>query len=128
MLSPLLLTLLLNGCHQRKCLDKNAYNGIYNALTCDYEGQIEELEGNITQHELKKNEEQKTYLELLDEVNQQEKEVEEYKSTIQELDTLINEIDNNLNNINTNQEVESLLHQIKSRVVKMKKKLNKERK
>jgi len=123
-----LLSTLFSGCHQRKCLDKNAYNGLYNALTCDYEGRIQELESNITQYELKNDNEIKSYHRLLNEVTYKEREVENYNTSIEELDILINDIDNTLDKVTTNQAIEPLLYQIRNRVIHMKKKLNKERK
>ena len=128
MLTLLTLVLLLDGCQQRQCLDKDAYNGIYNALTCDYEGRIEELEGNMSQYKSKDDEEQEAYQKLLTQVDQKEKEVENYRTNIQELDTLMNEIDHSLDNIKTNQAIEPLLYEIRNRVIYMKRKLNKERK
>jgi peptidoglycan hydrolase CwlO-like protein len=124
-LIAIIFTLLLNGCQQRKCLDKDAFNGIYNALTCDYAGRIEELEDNLTQYQSNDNENEKAYRKLLSEVEQKEKKIKNDTANMEELNLLIHEIDHKIDEVTTNKSIEPLLYEIRNRVLYMKRKLKK---
>jgi len=115
--------LIFEGCNKRACLSQNSYNGIYNALTCNYQSRIDNLEESISNEELIKAKQFMEYQELLAEVNNREKEIVEYKSNIKIVEKLIEEIEINLNSLDTKDDVQPILYKIRYQVISMRNKM-----
>lgn len=120
LISTLITSLLLfSGCHKRECLSNDAYNGLYNALTCNYEERINSLSSNISKEELQNRRLFTAYQELIAEVTNKEAQLARYKQTIQNSDKLLQEITYALNQIDTKQNTKNLLGKIRHKVIAM---------
>jgi len=115
--------LLFNGCNKRECLSKESYNGIYNALTCNYQKQIDKLEESISNEELVKSKQFMEYQELLAESSHREEELNRYKEKIETIENLIAEIKLNLKKLDTNKDTQPLLYKIRHQVISMRSKI-----
>ena len=123
--STLILSLLfLTGCHKRECLTNDAYNGLYNALTCDYESRLITLDNRISEKALNNLQLFTAYQELVAKVSQKEKELVQYQRNIQETDAMLNEIEQNLEKMNTKHEATKLLSKIRYQVIAMRDNIN----
>jgi len=111
--------LSLNACNRKECLSNNAYNGLYNALTCDYEARIASINSNISDTELKNIELFTAYQELIAKVTHQEEELSHYKQSIQNTENLMKKIELKIEKIETQQNTKDLLKKIRYQVISM---------
>lgn len=95
------LTLITTGCSNRKCVGPQAHNGLYNALTCDYDANIVELKIELDQKTLERNKLFHEYQRLIAEVTNQteklnnlNKEVKLIEDDISSIETLLTNIKN----------------------------------
>lgn len=117
-------TFFLTACNKKVCLSENPYNGLYNALTCDYEARIDSIDQNTSEEQLKNLELFKAYQELLAKVSNKEKELSAYKQSIKNTEKLIKEIEFEIENMDTKQNTQNILQKIRYQVISMKKNMN----
>lgn len=119
-LNIIFFTLLLGftACSKRVCTEKNIYNGLYNALTCDYEEYMKVFENNTSKEELKYFEGIGNYESLKSKVIHKEHRLMEYQSHIEATEILIYDIEKNLNEIDTKEEIKPLLKGISEHISK----------
>jgi len=120
--SILIFMLMFTACANKKCETADAYNGLYNALTCDYEAHIETLNTNV--NKLDTVAQFNAYQELLAKVNHKENELALYKQKIAETDALYDEIEANIEKMDTKLHTKKLLKRIKSQVISMRDNIN----
>ena len=120
--STLIATLLFVGCSQKECTN-SPYNGIYNALSCNYEERIDSLHNKLTNSELENLQLFTSYQKLNAKVNNKEEEFFHYKNAFIESEKIITEIEIELNNIDNHQNIKTLLKKIRYQVISMKKKI-----
>jgi len=113
--------LFFTSCNKKECFSKNSYNGLYNALTCDYEARLNSIINSISDEKLKNIELFTAYQELIAKVTNKEQELSEYKQNIQNTDNLIKEIELEIENMDTKQDTQGLLKKIRYQVISMKK-------
>ena len=101
----LALSLLSTGCANKKCAGSNAHKGLYNALTCNYEESIQELQVNLDSKTIKRNRLFHNYQRLIakttnqqDKINQLEQEITLIDNDIASFETLFNNVKNSKNN------------------------------
>ena len=116
--------MIFSSCQKKPCLDKNAYNGIYNAMTCDYKSRITQLEETLAMEKLRQTEQFQTYEALHTKVNNKEIELRQYEVDNDALKVFIDEVQNDLDKLKTNPTLTPLLKEIKTQIVKMKIKAN----
>ena len=112
--------LFLASCNRKECLSKSAYNGLYNALTCDYQSRINSMRTHTSDEKLKNVELFTAYQELLAKVTHKEEELSKYKQNIQNTDDLIKEIELEIKQMKTKHNTKGLLKKIRYQVISMK--------
>jgi len=123
--SLFIMLITVTACQKRPCQSKEAYNGVYNAMTCDYKTRIEKLENTLALKEQQQTEEFQAYEKLHAKVNNKEIELQQYEIANDELKKFINEVQDDLAKLKTNPTLTPLLQEIKTQIVKMKIKANK---
>ena len=89
----LTLSLLYSGCsNKRKCIDKNSHDGLYNALTCDYQANIEKLEFTLSEKIIIKTQLFYNYQRLIAEVTNKQERINVLNQEILNIDKEINAI------------------------------------
>jgi len=111
--------LSLNACNKKACLSNNAYNGLYNALTCDYEARISSIHSNISDTKLRNIELFTAYQELIAKVTHKEEELSHYKQSIQNTENLMKKIELEIEKMDTQQNTKDLLKKIRYQVISM---------
>ena len=113
--------LFFTSCSNKECLSQqNPYNGLYNALTCDYEARLNSITNSTSDEKLKNIELFTAYQELVAKVTNKEQELAEYKQNIQNTDYLIKKIELEIENMDTKQDTQGLLKKIRYQVISMK--------
>jgi len=117
LLSSIILLFLFNGCTNKNCSNVNAYNGLYNALTCDYKTHIVNLKENTSTEEINKEQSADSYQALIDKIAHKENELKIKKKNLQEKENLIVEIEDKLDNIKIKENTKPLLEKIEQHIV-----------
>jgi len=114
---------IFQACHKKTCSKEDTYDGLYNALTCDYQKHITTLKKDISNEEVKESQQSIEYQELLVKHNQQKEEFVDAQKNIQDLEFLISDIKENLNRLDTKQATKPLLKKIRYQIITMQKKI-----
>lgn len=120
----IIIFIFIAGCNKKVCPSKDVYNGLYNALTCDYEQRISLLSHNASNEELKSLKLFTAYQELMAQVTNREEELSTYKVNIYKADNILSEIETSIEQIDTKQNTKTLLRKIRYQVITMRNNIN----
>lgn len=118
----LLITLLLftvTACQKRTCPQTDTYNGLYNAITCDYKSQTLNLEQSLSDHELNNIASQKKKHNLENKIYLQENELTEQKEQVKNKKLLLKNVKKEVDNINTNKQTKEILETLNLQIKNM---------
>ena len=100
----LTLSILSTGCSTKKCAGPNAHKGLYNALTCNYEESIQELQVDLNSKTIKRNRLFHNYQRLIatttnkqNKINKLEEEISLIDQDITSFETLFNSVKDSKN-------------------------------
>jgi len=123
----LLLTtaLLLSfvACQKRACPQTESYNGLHNALICDYKSQTFNLEQNLSQHNSKTIDLQKRRNKLENEVYTQENQLDYQKEQIKNKELLLSDVKRSIEHINSETKIKEILENLNLQIKNMHKTL-----
>jgi len=118
--ATIILPLLLTSCATRKC-GPNDYGGLYNALTCDYDARITELETLLSTEKEKELKLFNAYQKLIAKVTKQENIVQAYRDNIVNIENDVLEIERELQGVKTQKYTKQDIAKLKSRLIKIRK-------
>jgi len=78
----LTLTILSTGCSNKKCTGPNAHDGLYNALTCDYDNNIQVLALKLDTKTLERNQLFHNYQRLIAQVTNKQSQIKQLEEEI----------------------------------------------
>lgn len=97
----LAISILSSGCSNKKCVEVNAHEGLYNALTCNYDSNIQELEVQINAKMLIRNKLFHNYQRLIAQTTNKQDKINQLNQDIHLIENDINSILTLVNNIKT---------------------------
>ena len=125
------LTILLLStfvaCQKRTCPQSETYNGLYNAITCDYKSQIFNLEQNLSNAESMTIELQKKKNNIEKNVHIQENQLTQQKQKINDEALLLSDIEKEVDSIKTGTQAKEVLENLNVQIKSMHKTLKEEK-
>lgn len=107
------------ACQKRACHQTQTYNGLYNAITCDYKSQTFNLEQNLSSHEVIIVELQKKKNSLESKIYLQEDQLNYQKEQLKDKELLLKEIKKEVDNINTKAQTKEVLENLNLQIKNM---------
>ena len=103
----LTLSILSTGCSSKKCVGPTAHKGLYNAITCNYDNNIQELAVKLDGKALERNQLFHNYQRLIaqttnkkDKINQLDKEIQLIENEMESVLKIVSNIKNKQTSIN----------------------------
>jgi len=103
----LTLSVLSTGCSNKKCVGSTAHKGLYNAITCNYEHNIQALEVKLDGKTLERNQLFHNYQRLIakttnkqDKINQLDQEIQLIENEMESVLSIVNNIKNKETSVN----------------------------
>ena len=116
-------TLLLSftACQKRACPQTESYNGLYNALTCDYQSEIFNLEENLSEYNSKTTALQTGRNKLENEIYSQETQLNYQKEQIKSKELILNEVQKEVTQIDDETKTKEILENLNLQIKNMRK-------
>ena len=116
-------TLLLSftACQKRACPQTESYNGLYNALTCDYQSEIFNLEENLSEYNSKTTALQTGRNKLENEIHSQETQLNYQKEQIKSKELILNEVQKEVTQIDDETKTKEILENLNLQIKNMRK-------
>jgi len=98
-ISIIIASILSTGCSTKKCVGEDAHKGLYNALTCNYEDNIQKLEVHLNEKTIKRNKLFHNYQRLIAQTTNKQERIHQLEQEILTIDQSINSIESLFRNL-----------------------------
>ena len=95
----IMASILSTGCSNKKCIGEDAHEGLYNALTCNYDDNIQKLEVNLNEKAIKRNQLFHNYQRLIAQTTNKQERIDQVEQEILTIDQSINSIESLFKNL-----------------------------
>jgi len=118
-LSLVSLAIISTGCSNKKCVGENSHDGLYNALTCNYEENIEVLELSLNEKVLERNKLFHNYQRLISQTTNKQHIITKLNQEISSITGNITSIQNLIKNAETSKASALTILRLKTELKKL---------